>query len=349
MGKFFAIVIIVIILVLLGMSLRVVPQGYNYVIERLGRYTSTWAAGLHVLVPFIDRVGKKVNVKEQVADFAPQSVITKDNVTIEVDSIVYFKVFDPRLYAYGVENPIMALDNLTATTLRNIIGEMELDEVLTSREKINAGLLSVVDRATDPWGIRVTRIEIRSVIVNSPEIKRAMEQQSTAEREKRRMILEAEGHKQSIITRKQGDKEAMILDAEAKKAAKIAAAEADAKAVELAYNAQARGLQVLIDKVGIDGALKLKQLEALQAVADGNATKLVVPTDLTKVTSDVTTAAVLAKAGLAKDAVKPADAAPAKEEDPCCDPNEQHDVDDPDNKANGSDSIDEEVSDLFKD
>ena len=286
-----AILIILIIAVLLvAAGFHIVPQGSAYVIERLGKYKATWSSGPHVLIPGIDTVRRKVLIKEQVADFAPQPVITKDNVTMQIDSVVYFKVIDPELYAYGVENPIMAMENLTATTLRNIIGDMELDETLTSRERINGIMLSTVDAATDPWGIRCTRVEVKS-ITPPAAIRDAMEKQMKAEREKRAAILTAEGQKQAMILTAEGKKESAVLNAEAEKQATILAAEATkeaeireaegkAEAIRQIQKATAEGIAAVKSAGADDAVIRLKSLEALTALGNGKATKIVVPSDI---------------------------------------------------------------------
>lgn len=286
-----AILIILIIAVLLvAAGFRIVPQGSAYVIERLGKYKATWSSGPHVLIPGIDTVRRKVLIKEQVADNAPQPVITKDNVTMQIDSVVYFKVIDPELYAYGVENPIMAMENLTATTLRNIIGDMELDETLTSRERINGIMLSTVDAATDPWGIRCTRVEVKS-ITPPAAIRDAMEKQMKAEREKRAAILTAEGQKQAMILTAEGKKESAVLNAEAEKQATILAAEATkeaeireaegkAEAIRQIQKATAEGIAAVKSAGADDAVIRLKSLEALTALGNGKATKIVVPSDI---------------------------------------------------------------------
>ena len=286
-----AILIILIIAVLLvAAGFHIVPQGSAYVIERLGKYKATWSSGPHVLIPGIDTVRRKVLIKEQVADFAPQPVITKDNVTMQIDSVVYFKVIDPKLYAYGVENPIMAMENLTATTLRNISGDMELDETLTSRERINGIMLSTVDAATDPWGIRCTRVEVKS-ITPPAAIRDAMEKQMKAEREKRAAILTAEGQKQAMILTAEGKKESAVLNAEAEKQATILAAEATkeaeireaegkAEAIRQIQKATAEGIAAVKSAGADDAVIRLKSLEALTALGNGKATKIVVPSDI---------------------------------------------------------------------
>ena len=291
-------ILIAVIIIILGLSIRIVPQGSAYVVERLCRYQGTWNSGPHLLVPFIDTVRRRVLVKEQVADFAPQPVITKDNVTMQIDSVVYFKVIDPELYAYGVENPIMAMENLTATTLRNIIGDMELDETLTSRERINGIMLSTVDAATDPWGIRCTRVEVKS-ITPPAAIRDAMEKQMKAEREKRAAILTAEGQKQSMILTAEGKKESAVLNAEAEKQATILAAEArkeaeireaegKAEAIRQVQQATADGIKMIKDAGADETVIRLRSLEALEKVGDGNATKIIVPSDIANLTGTLT-------------------------------------------------------------
>ncbi|MBR2824664.1 MAG: SPFH/Band 7/PHB domain protein [Solobacterium sp.] len=285
---------IVLLVVLFYLCARIVPQENEYVIERLGRYQTSWRAGLHFKVPFIDRVSRKVLMKEQVADFAPQPVITKDNVTMQIDSVVYFRIVDSRLYAYGVENPIMAMENLTATTLRNIIGDMTLDTTLTSRESINSQMLSVIDTATDPWGIKVTRVELKN-IQPPVSIREAMEKQMKAEREKRAAILTAEGEKQSMILEAEGKKESAVLNAEAAKQATILAAEAEkekeireaegrAEAIRQVQQATADGLRMIKEAGADESVLKLKSIEAFAEAANGQATKIIIPSELAGIT-----------------------------------------------------------------
>ena len=280
MTLFFDIFIIAILVILILVAcLRIVPQGSAYVIERFGRYSSTWQPGIHFKLPIADRVARKVLLKEQVADFAPQPVITKDNVTMMIDSVVYFLIFDPKLYAYGVENPIMAMENLTATTLRNIIGDMELDATLTSREAINSRMLATIDAATDPWGIKVTRVELKN-IQPPAAIRESMEKQMKAEREKRETLLLAEAHKEADIKEAEGHKLAVVLEAEGERDARIARAEGEARALYLAKKAEADGLREL-KNAGVDEAvLRLKQYEAMQKIADGKAAKIIIPTDM---------------------------------------------------------------------
>ncbi len=290
MPGFFTILIIVVIILLLIFCLRIVPQGSAFVIERFGRYCATWQPGIHIMIPLADRVARRVLLKEQVADFAPQPVITKDNVTMMIDSVVYFLIFDPKLYAYGVENPIMAMENLTATTLRNIIGDMELDATLTSREAINSRMLATIDAATDPWGIKVTRVELKN-IQPPAAIRESMEKQMKAEREKRAAILTAEGQKQSMILEAEGRKESAVLNAEAAKQATILAAEAErekrireaegqAEAIRQVHQATADGLKMLKDAGADETVVRLKSLEAFQKAADGQATKIIIPSDI---------------------------------------------------------------------
>lgn len=282
--------IFIIILIGILSNIRVVPQATAFVIERLGAYKTTWDVGLHVKVPFIERIACKVSLKEQVVDFPPQPVITKDNVTMQIDTVVYFSITDPKLYTYGVNNPLMAIENLTATTLRNIIGDLELDETLTSRDVINTELRSVLDEATDPWGIRISRVELKNIIPPA-EIQDAMEKQMKAERERREKILIAEGEKTSAVLRAQGnkesailnaeaEKEAAILRAEAKKEAAIREAEGQAEAILKVQEATAKGLKMLKDAEVDDKVVSLKSLEAFTKVADGKATKIIIPSEI---------------------------------------------------------------------
>ncbi len=288
---FFLVVFLFVILFLLLISMvRIVPQASAYIVERLGKYHDTWNAGPHLRIPIIDRVSRRVLLKEQVADFAPQPVITKDNVTMQIDSVVYFMVVDPRLFSYGVDNPIFAMENLTATTLRNIIGDMTLDDTLTSRETINSRMLQTIDLATDPWGIKVTRVELKNIM--PPEaIRDAMEKQMKAEREKRAAILTAEGQKQSMILEAEGHKESAVLDAEAKKQATILNAEAQkekaikeaegqAEAIRKVQEATAHGIRVIREAGADSSVLQLKALEAFAKAADGQATKIIIPSEI---------------------------------------------------------------------
>lgn len=265
--------------VLIIMNIRIVPQGHAFVIEHLGRYKTTWQAGLHVKIPLLERVVKNISLKEQVLDFPPQPVITKDNVTMQIDSVVFMKVFNPSLYTYGVENPIAGLQNLSATTLRNIIGDMELDQTLTSRETINGKMQVILDEATDQWGIKVTRVEIKN-IQPPKEIEEVMTKQMRAERERRQTVLEAQAHQEAVVSRAEGDKQAKILAAEAERDAQIALAEGKARSIELVYQAEADGLEALKNANVSESVLRLKGIEALKEVSDGRATKIYMPSDI---------------------------------------------------------------------
>ena len=289
-GAIFFIVILVIVLWVLASCIRVVPQAYAIVLERLGAYQATWDTGIHFKLPFIDRVARRVNLKEQVVDFPPQPVITKDNVTMQIDTVVFFQITDPKLFAYGVENPIMAIENLSATTLRNIIGDMELDETLTSRETINTKMRASLDVATDPWGIKVNRVELKNIIPPAA-IQDAMEKQMKAERERREAILIAEGEKRSTILIAEGKKQSAILDAEAEKQSAILRAEAqkermireaegEAEAVLKVQSATAEGLRMIKEAGADEAVLTLKSLEAFVKAADGKATKIIIPSEI---------------------------------------------------------------------
>ena len=282
--------LVIICLIIAASCIKIVPQANAYVVERLGGFLTTWSVGLHFKVPFIDRVAKRVTLKEQVVDFPPQPVITKDNVTMQIDTVVYYQITDPKLYAYGVENPIMAIENLTATTLRNIIGELELDQTLTSREVINTKMRASLDIATDPWGIKVNRVELKNIIPPAA-IQDAMEKQMKAERERREAILRAEGEKKSTILVAEGQKESAILDAEAEKQAAILRAEAkkeatireaegQAQAILKVQQANADGLRMLKEVEADSAVLQLKSLEAFAKAADGQATKIIIPSDI---------------------------------------------------------------------
>lgn len=287
----FVVLILLIIVVLIAVScVKIVPQAFAYVVERLGAYQGTWSVGLHFKMPFIDKVAKKVNLKEQVVDFAPQPVITKDNVTMRIDTVVFFQITDPKLFAYGVENPIMAIENLTATTLRNIIGEMELDQTLTSREVINTKMRSSLDIATDPWGIKVNRVELKNIIPPAA-IQDAMEKQMKAERERREAILRAEGEKKSTILVAEGQKESVILEAEAEKQSAILRAEAqkekmireaegEAEAILKVQQATADGIRMIREAGADQSVLTIKSLEAFEKAADGKATKIIIPSEI---------------------------------------------------------------------
>ena len=292
MNIFTIIILVVVALIVIGLFaylVRIVPQAKAFVIERLGAYHTTWNTGVHFLVPFVDRVANKVTLKEVVKDFAPQPVITKDNVTMQIDTVVYFQITDPKLYTYGVVGPITAIENLTATTLRNIIGDLELDETLTSRDIINTKMRSILDEATDPWGIKVNRVEVKNIIPPR-DIQEAMEKQMRAERERRESILRAEGEKKSAILTAEGEKEAVILRATAKKEAMIAEAEGQAQAMERIYEAQARGIEMIKTANPTKEYLSLKGLETYEKMADGKATKIVVPSELQNMASLLTSA-----------------------------------------------------------
>ena len=283
-------VILVIVIVVLTSCIKIVPQAQAVVLERLGAYQSTWNVGLHFKLPFVDRIAKRVSLKEQVADFPPQPVITKDNVTMRIDTVVYYQITDPRLFVYGVERPMMAIENLTATTLRNIIGELELDQSLTSRETINTKMRATLDEATDPWGIKVNRVELKN-IMPPPEIQNAMERQMKAERERREAVTRAEGEKKASITVAEGQKEAAILEAEAEKQSAILRAEAakeklireaegEAEAILKVQQAKADGIRMLREAGADEAVLRIRSLEAFEKAADGKATKLIIPSDI---------------------------------------------------------------------
>lgn len=289
-GIYIVLAIIVLLIIIVISNIKIVPQAYVFVVERLGAFHAAWGTGLHVKVPFIDRVAKRVSIKEQVVDFKPQSVITKDNVTMQIDTVVFFQITDPKLYCYGVESPISAIENLTATTLRNIIGELELDSTLTSRDTINAKIRVILDEATDPWGIKVNRVELKNIIPPR-EIQDAMEKQMKAERERRESILRAEGEKQSRILVAEGHKESKILEAEAEKQsailraeavkeAKMREAEGEAQAIETVQRASAEAIKLLNEANANDAVLKLKALEAFSKAADGQATKIIIPSEI---------------------------------------------------------------------
>ena len=279
-GKMVALIIIVVLVLWICVScIKIVPQAQAYVIERLGAYQSTWNVGFNLKIPFIDKVARKVNLKEQVADFPPQPVITKDNVTMRIDTVVFYQITDPKLFTYGVENPMMAIENLTATTLRNIIGDLELDQTLTSRETINTKMRAALDIATDPWGIKVNRVELKNIIPPA-EIQNAMEKQMKAEREKRAVILKADGEKQAAITAAEGEKEAAILRADAVKQQRILEAEGEAQAILAVQKANADAIRLLNEAMPNDKVLALRSLEALAKVANGKATKIIIPSEL---------------------------------------------------------------------
>ena len=284
------VIIVIVILCIIGSCIRIVPQAHAVIVERLGGYLTTWSVGVHIKMPFVDHVARNVILKEQVVDFDPQPVITKDNVTMLIDTVVFYQITDPKLYAYGVENPLMAIENLTATTLRNIIGEMELDETLTSRETINTKMRSSLDEATDPWGIKVNRVELKNIAPPS-DIQNSMEKQAKAERDKRAAILSAEGEKQSAILRAEGKKQSAILDAEAakqaailraeaKKEATIREAEGQAEAILKIQQANADGLRMIKEAAPDQNVIQLKSLEAFAKAADGKATKIIIPSEI---------------------------------------------------------------------
>ena len=278
------IAILVIVVIFIIPNIKVVPQARSYVIERLGSYLTTWNNGLHFKIPFVDRVSNKVSLKEIVKDFAPQPVITKDNVTMQIDTVVYFQITDPKLYTYGIEDPINAIENLTATTLRNIIGELELDQTLTSRDIINSKMRSILDEATDPWGIKVNRVEVKNILPPR-DIQEAMEKQMRAERERREKILQAEGEKKSSILIAEGEKESAILKAEAHKEAQIKMAEGEAEALLKMKQAEADGIRLLKEAKADSSVLTLKSYEALEKLSDGSSTKIIIPSDMSGVAS----------------------------------------------------------------
>ena len=278
-GTIAIVILVILVLVVIVSCINIVQQSKAYVVERLGTFHSVWGVGLHFKLPFIERVVKKVSLKEQVADFDPQPVITKDNVTMQIDTVIYFQITDPKLYTYGVEYPMSAIENLTATTLRNIIGELELDQSLTSRDTINAKMRSILDEATDPWGIKVNRVELKNILPPR-EIQNAMEKQMKAERERRESILQAEGEKASKVLIAEGEKQSTLLRADAAKQARIMAAEAEAQSILKVQQAMADSMRLLNENAPNDQVIKLKALEALQKVADGKATKLIIPSEI---------------------------------------------------------------------
>ncbi len=316
MEGFVLFLIVAAVLMVVFSCLRIVPQAHEFVIEFLGKYRTTWSAGLHLKIPFLERISKKVTLKEQVLDSPPQPVITKDNVTMQIDTVVFYRIFDAKMYTYGVVNPVNALSNLTATTLRNIIGEMDLDGTLTSRDVINGKLTSILDDATDQWGIKITRVELKNIIPPAA-IQAAMEKQMKAERDRRETLLQAEGHKEASITRAEGDKRAMVLAAEGERDARIARAEGEAQAIYLAKKAEADGLRALME-AGIDATvLELKKYEALTNVANGRAAKLIIPTD---VVDTVKKNVIFSEtSGIGSQTESDSDPQPEKKSDPCCD------------------------------
>lgn len=312
----FVIAVIVILLVLILANIKIVPQAQEYVIEFLGKYKTTWGAGIHILIPFLERIAKKITLKEQVMDSPPQPVITKDNVTMQIDTVVYFKVYDAKLYTYGAVNPLSALENLTATTLRNLVGELELDGTLTSRDTINGKMTEILDEATDQWGIKVNRVELKNIIPPR-EIQMAMEKQMKAERDRRETLLQAEGHKAAAITRAEGDKQAMILAAEGERDARIARAEGEARAIYLSKKAEADGLAALREAKADAAVLELKKYEALVKLADGRAAKIIIPTDAVEA---VTKSVIFNESAGIGSVTTEAEPIPEPEYvDPCCD------------------------------
>lgn len=282
------IILLVIVMIVVIPNVKIVPQSQCYIIERLGSYYSTWNNGLHVKIPFIDRIAGIISLKEMVKDFAPQPVITKDNVTMQIDTVVYFQITDPKLYTYGVDNPINAIENLTATTLRNIIGDLELDQTLTSRDIINSKMRAILDEATDPWGIKINRVEVKNILPPK-DIQEAMEKQMRAERERREAILKAEGEKKSSVLIAEGKKQSMILNAEAEKEARVKAAEGEAEAIIRINEAEANAIKLLKEAGADKSVLTLKSFDALEKLANGSSTKIIVPSDLQNVATLTTT------------------------------------------------------------
>ena len=315
-GRVVLYVLLIIVAILILSNIKIVPQASEFIIERLGKYRATWSAGLHVTFPFIDRVARKITLKEQVLDSDPQPVITKDNVTMQIDTVVYFLIFDSKAYTYGVVNPINALENLTATTLRNIVGEMELDQTLSSRDNINSQMTMLLDEATDRWGIKVNRVELKN-IMPPREIQNAMEKQMKAERERRETLLQAEGHKQAVITRAEGDKMAVILEAEGERDARIARAEGEAKAIKLAKEAEAEGIRLINEARPSAQAIELKRYEALVGMSNSSSAKIIVPTDVVNTARNDVLFSELTGLGDHTSPKAPISSAP--KDDPCCD------------------------------
>ena len=278
-GQLIVPILIALALLVIVRCIRIVPQAQAYVVTRLGAYKTTWDVGLHMKVPFLEQIAKRVSLKEQVADFPPQPVITKDNVTMQIDTVVYYQITDPKLYTYGIERPILAIENLSATTLRNLIGDLELDQCLTSRDIINSKMREILDEATDPWGIKVNRVELKNILPPR-EIQQAMEKQMKAERERREAILRAEGEKRSAILTAEGEKESAILRADAKKQQKILEAEGEAEAILAVQRATAEGIRLINEAAPTDAMIKLRSLEAFQAAANGHATKIIIPSEI---------------------------------------------------------------------
>ena len=290
----FFIILIVLAILLVSTCVKIVPQAHSFVIERLGVYKETWSVGLHFKIPFLDRVSRKVNLKEQVADFEPQPVITRDNVTMQIDTIIFYQITDPKLYAYGVENPIVAIKSLTATTLRNIVGDLELDETLTSRDTVNTKMRAILDEATDPWGIKINRVELKNIMPPA-EIQDAMERQMKAERERRESILRAEGEKKSTVLVAEGKKESAILDAEAEKQAAILRAEAKKEATIAVQTAVAEGIRRINESKPSEPYIAIKALESFEKAADGKATKIIIPSEIQGLAGLVTSIKEIAK------------------------------------------------------
>ena len=288
------ILLLILIIVIIAKTIRIIPQSYAYVVERIGAYNRTCTVGLHIMIPLLDRIANKVSLKEQVLDFAPQPVITKDNVTMQIDTVVYFQITDPKLFTYGVVRPLNAIETLTATTLRNIIGDLELDETLTSRDIINSRMRSILDEATDPWGIKIHRVEVKNIIPPR-DIQEAMEKQMRAERERREAILQAEGKKTAAILTAEGKKESMILEATAEKEAQIARAEGEAEALRLVYEAQAKGIEYINNSQPQQAYITLEGFKALENLAKGESTKIIIPTELQGMASAVTSIAEIVK------------------------------------------------------
>lgn len=288
------ILLVVLVVIIIAKTIRIIPQSYAYVVERIGAYNRTCTVGLHIMIPLLDRIANKVSLKEQVLDFAPQPVITKDNVTMQIDTVVYFQITDPKLFTYGVVRPLNAIETLTATTLRNIIGDLELDETLTSRDIINSRMRSILDEATDPWGIKIHRVEVKNIIPPR-DIQEAMEKQMRAERERREAILQAEGKKTAAILTAEGKKESMILEATAEKEAQIARAEGEAEALRLVYEAQAKGIEYINSSQPQQAYITLEGFKALENLAKGESTKIIIPTDLQGMAGAVTSIAEIVK------------------------------------------------------
>ncbi len=312
-----ALIIAAAVLLIIIVNVRIVPQAHEFVLELLGKYKTTWSAGIHIKIPIIERIAKKVTLKEQVLDSPPQPVITKDNVTMQIDTVIYYAVYDAKLYAYGAVNPISALSNLAATTLRNIVGELELDGTLTSRDTINAKMTEILDEATDKWGIKVNRVELKNIIPPT-EIQNAMEKQMKAERDRRETLLQAEGHKAAAITRAEGDKQAMILAAEGERDARIARAEGEAKAIYLSKKAEADGLRELKNAQVDSAVLEMKKYEALVALSNGKASKIIIPSDAVDMAKSNVLFSEMSGLGDTTSSA-PEESVAKKTSDPCCD------------------------------